>query len=99
MLSHVRTKALVIHRRKDRAIPLEAGQRLAAAFPRARLITLDGDIHLPWIDGDAIADTAHSFLAGEEVPVATLSSLSGIRRDAHPDPGKRARGDARRDAC
>ncbi len=67
MLSHVRTKALVIHRRKDRAIPLEAGQRLAAAFPRARLITLDGDIHL--------------------------------RRDAHPDPGKRARGDARRDAC
>lgn len=76
VLSRVRSEALIIHRRKDRAIPLEAGQRLAAELPRARLITLDGDIHLPWIDGDAIADTAHSFLAGKEVPAATSSSLS-----------------------
>jgi pimeloyl-ACP methyl ester carboxylesterase/DNA-binding winged helix-turn-helix (wHTH) protein len=81
VLSHVRTEALVIHRRKDRAIPLEAGQRLAAELPRASLITLDGDIHLPWIDGDAIADTAHSFLAGNEVPVASSPSPSGCWLD------------------
>ena len=81
VLSHVRTEALVIHRRKDRAIPLEAGQRLAAELPHARLMTLDGDIHLPWIDGDAIADTVHSFLAGKEVPAATSTSLSGCWLD------------------
>jgi pimeloyl-ACP methyl ester carboxylesterase len=81
VLSRVRTEALVIHRRKDRAIPLEAGQRLAAELPHARLMTLDGDIHLPWIDGDAIADTVHSFLAGKEVPAATSTSLSGCWLD------------------
>jgi len=80
-LSRVRTEALVIHRRKDRAIPLEAGQRLAAELPHARLMTLDGDIHLPWIDGDAIADTVHSFLAGEEVLTATSLPFSGCRLD------------------
>lgn len=37
VLSRVRAEALVIHRRKDRAIPLGAGQKLAAELPRARL--------------------------------------------------------------
>jgi DNA-binding response OmpR family regulator len=81
VLSHVRTDALVIHRRNDRAIPLEAGQRLAAELPHARLITLDGDIHLPWIDGDAIADTVHSFLAGEATSTATSLPMSGCWLD------------------
>jgi pimeloyl-ACP methyl ester carboxylesterase/DNA-binding winged helix-turn-helix (wHTH) protein len=81
VLSRVRAEALVVHRRKDRAIPLEAGQKLAAELPRARLITLDGDIHLPWIDGDAIADTVHSFLAGDELRAATSSPRSGCWLD------------------
>jgi DNA-binding response OmpR family regulator len=82
VLSRVRAEALVIHRRKDRAIPLEAGQRLAAELPRARLITLDGDMHLPWVDGDTIVDTIHSFLAGEEIPAANASARpSGCRLD------------------
>lgn len=81
VLARIRTEALVIHRRKDRAIPLEAGRRLAAELPRARLVTLDGDIHVPWIDGDAIADTVHSFLAGKEVLAAASSPRSGCRLD------------------
>jgi DNA-binding response OmpR family regulator len=81
VLSRVRAEVLVIHRRKDRAIALEAGQRLAADLPRARLITLDGDIHLPWIEGDSIAETAHSILAGKVVPAATSSPLSDCRLD------------------
>jgi pimeloyl-ACP methyl ester carboxylesterase/DNA-binding winged helix-turn-helix (wHTH) protein len=81
VLSCVRTEALVIHRRKDRAIPFAAGERLAAALPHARLMTLDGDIHLPWIDGDAIADTVHSFLAGNEALAAPSSQQSGCRLD------------------
>ncbi|MEH2506706.1 pimeloyl-ACP methyl ester carboxylesterase/DNA-binding winged helix-turn-helix (wHTH) protein [Bradyrhizobium sp. AZCC 1578] len=82
VLSSAGAEALVLHRRKDRAIPIEAGQRLAAELPRARLITLDGDIHLPWVDGDAIADTIHSFLAGEEKPATKSSATSsGCRLD------------------
>jgi pimeloyl-ACP methyl ester carboxylesterase len=81
VLSRVRAEALVIHRRNDRAIPLEAGQRLAAELPHASLITLDGDIHLPWIDGDAIADAAHLFLARKEMPTATMSSQSECQLD------------------
>jgi DNA-binding response OmpR family regulator len=77
----VPAEALVIHRRRDRAIPLEAGERLAAELPRARLITLDGDIHLPWIDGDAIADTVHSFLAGNETLAAASPPAAGCRLD------------------
>jgi pimeloyl-ACP methyl ester carboxylesterase len=84
VLSRVRSEALVIHRRKDRAIPLEAGERLAAGLPRARLVTLDGDIHLPWIDGDAIADTVYSFLAGNEVLVSAVSPR-------HPAPADSTR--------
>jgi pimeloyl-ACP methyl ester carboxylesterase len=81
VLSCVRTEALVIHRREDRAIPLAAGKRLAAALPRARLIMLDGAVHLPWIDGDAISDTVHSFLAGKEALAASSSRESGCSLD------------------
>jgi pimeloyl-ACP methyl ester carboxylesterase len=83
VLPRVRTEALIIHRRDDRAIPLEAGRRLAAALPQARFIMLDGKVHLPWIDGDAIADIAHSFLAGKEAlaAVSSLAPASACRLD------------------
>lgn len=81
VLSRVRTEALVMHRRNDRAIPLEAGERLAAALPRARLVTLDGETHLPWIDGDAIADAVHSFLAGNEALATASLPSPGCRID------------------
>jgi pimeloyl-ACP methyl ester carboxylesterase len=79
VLPRVRTESLVIHRRDDRTIPLEAGRRLAAELPLARFAELDGNVHLPWIDGDAIADMVHSFLAGKE----TTASLpaTGCRLD------------------
>jgi len=54
VLSRVRTVALAIHRRNDRAIPLEAAHGLRRSWPQARLVTVDGNIHLPWIDGDAL---------------------------------------------
>src|SRR6266536_5986854 len=79
VLPRVHTEALVIHRRDDRTIPLEAGRRLAAELPRARFMILDGKVHVPWIDGDAIADMVHSFLAGKE-PHPALPA-SGCRLD------------------
>jgi len=73
-LPHVRTEALIIHRREDRTISLEAGRRLAAELPHARFMILDGKVHLPWIDGDAIAEMVHSFIGGKQAPASAWSA-------------------------
>jgi pimeloyl-ACP methyl ester carboxylesterase len=39
---------LVLHRRGDRAVRIEAGRHLAGAIPGARLVELDGDDHWLW---------------------------------------------------
>jgi pimeloyl-ACP methyl ester carboxylesterase len=51
-LGGVRAPTVVVHRRDDRAIPFSLGRDLAARIPGARLVALDGEIHLPWL-GDA----------------------------------------------
>jgi pimeloyl-ACP methyl ester carboxylesterase/DNA-binding winged helix-turn-helix (wHTH) protein len=73
VLPHVRAEALIVHRRDDQVIAVEAGRRLAAGLPQARMMTLEGRIHLPWVDGDAIAEVVRSFLSGEE-PLASASA-------------------------
>jgi DNA-binding response OmpR family regulator len=67
VLARVRAEALIIHRREDRLMPLEAGRRLAAGLPQARFMTLEGKAHPPWVHGGAIADIVHSFFAGEDL--------------------------------
>ena len=44
----VTSRALVVHRKRDRTIPLEAGRELAATLPNADFQSLEGDAHLPW---------------------------------------------------
>jgi pimeloyl-ACP methyl ester carboxylesterase len=66
VLAGVRAEALIIHRREDRLMPIEAGRRLAAGLPHARFMTLEGKAHPPWVDGRVIADIVHSFFAGED---------------------------------
>ena len=54
-LAGVRAPTVVVHRRDDRAIPFALGRDLAARIPGARLVALDGEIHLPWLgDADAV---------------------------------------------
>jgi pimeloyl-ACP methyl ester carboxylesterase len=73
VLARVQAETLIIHRREDRLMPLEAGRRLAAGLPQARFMTLEGKAHPPWVDGGAIADIVHSFFAGKD-PLAPASS-------------------------
>jgi pimeloyl-ACP methyl ester carboxylesterase len=73
VLAGVQAETLIIHRREDRLMPFEAGRRLAAGLPQARFMTLEGKAHPPWVDGRAIADIVHSFLAGEDPLVSELS--------------------------
>jgi pimeloyl-ACP methyl ester carboxylesterase/DNA-binding CsgD family transcriptional regulator len=51
-LSTVTAPTLVVHRERDRAVPLRHGRELAALLPRAELVVVPGDAHLPW-QGDA----------------------------------------------
>jgi len=67
-LEQVAVDCLVLHRRADRAIPLEAGRKLAAGLPNARLVTLDGSAHPPWVAGDEISDLASRFLLRQAAP-------------------------------
>jgi pimeloyl-ACP methyl ester carboxylesterase/DNA-binding CsgD family transcriptional regulator len=54
-LGEVKTPAVVLHRREDRAIPFELGRELAAELPGASLVALDGADHFPWLgDSDAV---------------------------------------------
>ena len=64
-LEHVRAPTVVVHRRDDRAIPYLCGKDLAASIPGARLVSLSGDAHLPWVgDWMSVSRALGSFLAG-----------------------------------
>jgi len=50
----VAAPTLVLHRRDDRAVPYRAGRDLAVGIPGARLVSLPGRSHFPYV-GDAAA--------------------------------------------
>jgi pimeloyl-ACP methyl ester carboxylesterase len=91
VLTRVRAEALIIHRREDRLMPVEAGRRLAAGLPHARFITLEGKAHPPWVDGRAIADMVHSFFAGEDLiaPALLPAHLTGRTTECRLDEANR----------
>jgi pimeloyl-ACP methyl ester carboxylesterase/DNA-binding CsgD family transcriptional regulator len=65
LLERVTTPTLVLHRREDRAIPYRLGRDLAARIPGARLVSLAGRSHLPYVgDAVAVAREIVAFLAG-----------------------------------
>jgi pimeloyl-ACP methyl ester carboxylesterase/DNA-binding CsgD family transcriptional regulator len=49
LLDQVAVPTLVIHRREDRAVPYRCGRELAARIPGARLVSLDGQAHFPYV--------------------------------------------------
>jgi DNA-binding response OmpR family regulator len=78
LCAKIGAETLVLHRRGDRAIPFEAGRRLAAALPKVRFVALDGDAHPPWFRSGNVAHLIREFLgdpnatiAAPEVGVAT----------------------------
>jgi DNA-binding NarL/FixJ family response regulator len=85
-LAEVRVPTLVVHRRRDRAIRLAAGEQLAALIPNAQLVVLEGDAHLPWHGelNDVLAVVA-PFLGAEPPPAreapAEVEALSPRERD------------------
>ena len=80
--------ALVLHRKRDRAIPFACGRELAALLPDGRLHALAGDTHLPWLgDQVTVVRAVSDFLADE--PTSAARS-----RDRQPAQRARAGGPA-----
>jgi len=88
-LPRVRAPALVVHREHDRAMRLSGAREVAALLPRAELVTLPGDAHLPWHgDGDAVLRAIAPFLGikappppARTVDAAGLDELSKRERE------------------
>jgi pimeloyl-ACP methyl ester carboxylesterase/DNA-binding CsgD family transcriptional regulator len=87
-LPRVRAPALVVHREHDRAMRLRGAREVAALLPRAELVTLPGDAHLPWHgDGDAVLRAVAPFLGISAPPPASepdadaLDELSARERE------------------
>jgi pimeloyl-ACP methyl ester carboxylesterase len=71
----VRVPTLVMHRRKDRAIPFESARQLAALIPSAQLVTFEGNMHLPWYgDWRSVVEAALRFIDGGSPAVAASGS-------------------------
>ena len=71
--------ALVVHREHDRAITLPNGREVAGLIPGSELVTLPGDVHLPW-DGDAgsVIAAVAEFLELELPPPSRQARPDGI---------------------
>ena len=62
-LARVQAPTLVLHRRGDRAAPVDQGRVLADAIPGAELVELEGRSHLPAIgDAESVVDQVRRFL-------------------------------------
>jgi hypothetical protein len=68
VLPSVRTPTLVIHRRGDQVVDVEAGRFLAAGIPNAQLLVLPGEDHVWFINGLDIADAIVGFLGAPREP-------------------------------
>jgi DNA-binding response OmpR family regulator len=81
LLPEVRARTTVIHRRGDRAVPFEAGRRLASLVPGARLLALDGRAHPPWEGASDVAETLVQLLGSPRTEPAATSLAEGPRLD------------------
>jgi pimeloyl-ACP methyl ester carboxylesterase/DNA-binding CsgD family transcriptional regulator len=76
LLDRVTAPALVVHRRGDRAIPYRAGRELAAGIPGARLVSLAGRSHFPYVgDAGAVVRAVLAFLGEASAAAATAPQV------------------------
>lgn len=58
---NIKCPTLIIHRFSDRAIPYKMAMELQSLIPHARLVRLEGNVHLPWIDPEPILEAIFNF--------------------------------------
>lgn len=86
----LRMPVLVIHGTQDRNVPYGSGREWTSHLPGARLLTIRGAAHMPWLDApDVVIPAIDSFLNGTWPSSAARVVLepSGAARDSmHPAP-------------
>jgi len=60
LLPRIRTPTLILHRRADRAVCIEAGRHLGDAIPRSRFVALDGKDHWLWAGEQSARPGTHT---------------------------------------
>ena len=92
ILPSVNVSTLVIHRRDDVTIEVEAGRLLAERIPHTKYMELSGEDHLPWVgeNSDQILDEMAQFLTGEWRPVEVDRVLATVLFTDIVDSTKRA---------
>jgi pimeloyl-ACP methyl ester carboxylesterase/DNA-binding CsgD family transcriptional regulator len=87
VLGEIRAPTLVAHNRDDQAMPLTAGEELAALVRGARLHVLDGNEHDPFIrDSGSVVEVILDFVAGRPlrrpaVPSSPQAQLTARERE------------------
>jgi DNA-binding SARP family transcriptional activator/pimeloyl-ACP methyl ester carboxylesterase len=81
LLARVAVPTLVLHRRGDRAVRLEAGRFIATSIPGARFVALDGDDHWWWCgDADTVLAEITRFTAELDAAGAPIRAGRKARR-------------------
>ncbi len=80
ILPAVQCPTLVIHRTQDMIVDIEGGRELARSIPKAQMLELPGDDHLPWVgeDLELIADRIEEFLTGAKPAPAIDRTLASV---------------------
>ena len=79
ILPTIRVPTLVLHRKGDRAVPVDNGRYLAEKIPGAKYVELDGIDHFPFAgDFDSLLDEVREFVTGTRwspAPERVLATL------------------------
>jgi pimeloyl-ACP methyl ester carboxylesterase len=79
ILPTIRVPTLIVHATGDKTCPIAFGRYLAEHIPGAKLVEIDSDDHLPWLEGsDEILRAVEEFLTGTRHDVGADRVLSTI---------------------
>lgn len=79
ILPSIRVPTLIVHRRDDPVVSVEASRFMAATIPDARLVELDGGGHFPnQGEVDPLVDAVRAFISGVGDQVDTTRRLATV---------------------
>ena len=79
ILPTIRVPTLLIHATGDRTLPIAFSRYMVERIPGAKLVEIDSDDHLPWLEGgDEILRAIEEFLTGTHHDAGTDRVLSTI---------------------
>ena len=79
LLPEITVPTLIIHRRDDTAVDVVQSREIAAAIPNARLVVVEGKVHLPyWGETGPLLDPIRDFLGEDRILLHEQSTFRTI---------------------